>query len=122
MARRFTVNPDFMQSVPPATRAKSRASAEHTPANGSATIGARTHSRSLARVIGAATLLSAIGLALYLSPGQNPGYAKPVQSSPDIAPEKPLALSLNNVHNPVHHLTKRIKRNEPSIRYASMGK
>lgn len=108
MARRYAMNPDFLQSVPPKARAQAR---EETPnATPAKPVKARTTARKhAARVLGAATLASVLSIALFASPGENPALNP--QAS---APQKILAQGLNNVHNPVHSSTQpnRNKRND----------
>jgi hypothetical protein len=84
MARRYAVNPDYLQSVPyrsKGRKAKDRAamrpddsSAHQGPANApEAPATPRTTPRQhMARTIGAATLASVLAIALYASPGENP--------------------------------------------------
>jgi hypothetical protein len=96
MARRFAMNPDYLQSVPAKSRAKAREASKGMQASASADkpanapLVSRTH---WARVIGAATLASLVSVALFASPGENPANHTRVSTN-----ERTLAKGLNKEH------------------------
>ena len=97
MARRFAMNPDFLQSVPKKARqaARSNAFEDRSSATAEKPAKVRTTARKhAARMLGAATLASLLSFALFASPGENPAYAPRVSTS-----EKTLAKGLNKAHN-----------------------
>jgi hypothetical protein len=90
MARRFALNPDFMQSVPRAARQGKTTANKADTGHSSAPVRPRTTARQhWARVIGGAALASVLAFALAVSPGENPELASAkkalakIQTMPD---------------------------------------
>jgi hypothetical protein len=113
MARRFAINPDYLQSIPRATRERSKRDTAHHKAPTSAprafplpAILKGTTRQHGARLLGAATLASILAFALAISPGENPDLS---------SAQKALAKIQTIAHNPTHALHDKA-RNKPDRR------